>query len=169
MCCFRILPILDAMPINARHSAQFYLLAALKTFQGGMIELERFCKTRAAKDPDIPNLALAAMRSYVSQNFISLPFGCSCFACLEAAPTRKYPRYVLFCVTALPQSEYESRDGKATTFIENLSNDGGLGQRLRLFGLPDLYIKCSYRGRKRGASSRTPAVTARYYAVTAPH
>ena len=43
VCFFRILPISDAMPINASYSAQFYQLSALKKFQGRMVEMGRFC------------------------------------------------------------------------------------------------------------------------------
>ena len=80
VCCFRILPISDTMPINASYSAQFYQLSALKKFQGRMVEMGRFCIASAIKDPDILRLAWAVMSRYVAQNNICLLFGYSSFA-----------------------------------------------------------------------------------------
>ena len=121
VCCFRILPISDTMPINASYSAQFYQLSALKKFQGRMVEMGRFCIAPAIKDPDILRLAWAVMSRYVAQNNICLLFGYSSFAgpdtgryrdaftLLRAryltralASTRKGPRCVSFCCTAWP-------------------------------------------------------------------
>ena len=83
VCCFRILPISDTMPINASYSAQLYQLSALKEFQGRMVEMGRFCIAPAIKDPDILRLAWAVMSRYVAQNNIRLLFGCSSFAGLD--------------------------------------------------------------------------------------
>ena len=83
VCCFRILPISDTMPINASYSAQLYQFLALKEFQGRMVEMGRFCIAPANKDPDILRLAWAVMSRYVAQNNIRLLFGCSSFAGLD--------------------------------------------------------------------------------------
>jgi L-ornithine Nalpha-acyltransferase len=83
VCCFRMLVLAGGDEIGLSYSAQFYDLAALKGFQGKMVEIGRFCIDPDRTDPDILRVAWGAMTAYVDQNEIEMLFGCSSFAGTE--------------------------------------------------------------------------------------
>jgi putative hemolysin len=70
---------LDGTTIGTSYSAQFYNLEALKSFEGRMVELGRFCIHPEENDPDILRVAWAVLTSYVDQYDVKLLFGCSSF------------------------------------------------------------------------------------------
>lgn len=84
VCCFRILPLHDGSEIGRSYSAQYYGLDALKTFDGKMVEMGRFCIHPDWKDPDILRVAWGAMTKYVDDNSVEMLFGCSSFHGTEA-------------------------------------------------------------------------------------
>ena len=84
VCCFRLLPFDDGAGIGASYAAQFYDLAALKGYQGRMVEMGRFCIHPAAMDADILRIAWGAMTDYVDGEGVDLLFGCSSFHGVEA-------------------------------------------------------------------------------------
>jgi putative hemolysin len=79
VCCFRLMPLRDGAEIDASYSAQFYDLAALRSFAGPMVEMGRFCLHPAWKDPDILRVAWGAMTRHVDETGVELLFGCSSF------------------------------------------------------------------------------------------
>ncbi|MEX0284529.1 MAG: GNAT family N-acetyltransferase [Paracoccaceae bacterium] len=85
VCCFRMLLLRDGGDIPACYSAQFYELSALKTYDGRMVEMGRFCIHPDWSDPDILRVAWGAMTVFVDQNDIGMLFGCSSFAGTETA------------------------------------------------------------------------------------
>ncbi|KPA22863.1 hypothetical protein shim_11520 [Shimia sp. SK013] len=79
VCCFRFLHLSNGAAIDQSYSAQFYELAALRDFDGPMIEMGRFCIHPDWTDPDILRVAWGAMTAYVDENGIEMLFGCSSF------------------------------------------------------------------------------------------
>lgn len=79
VCCFRLMPLRDGAEIGDSYSAQFYDLAALRTFSGPMVEMGRFCLHPDWKDPDILRVAWGAMTRHVDETGVELLFGCSSF------------------------------------------------------------------------------------------
>ncbi|MCP4821636.1 MAG: GNAT family N-acetyltransferase [Shimia sp.] len=84
VCCFRFLALQGGDEIDRSYSAQFYELSALRTFDGAMVEIGRFCIHPDWTDPDILRVAWGAMTAYVDDNNIELLFGCSSFAGTDA-------------------------------------------------------------------------------------
>ena len=82
VCCFRMLP-LTGPEIAESYSAQYYELSALKSFEGRMVEMGRFCVHPDISDPDVLRVAWGAMTSYVDRNDVKMLFGCSSFAGTE--------------------------------------------------------------------------------------
>lgn len=80
LCCFRALPLSGGVEIEGCYSAQFYELSALRTFEGAMVEVGRFCMHPDTSDPDILRVAWGALTSYVDENKIEMLFGCSSFS-----------------------------------------------------------------------------------------
>ncbi|WP_170468434.1 GNAT family N-acetyltransferase [Ruegeria arenilitoris] len=85
VCCFRMLTIEHGSEIDRSYSARFYDLAALRGFEGRMVEMGRFCIHPDWTDPDILRVAWGAMTTYVDKNNIEMLFGCSSFAGTETA------------------------------------------------------------------------------------
>lgn len=79
VCCFRFLTLNGGHEIDRTYSAQFYELAALRAFDGPMIEMGRFCVHPDWTDPDILRVAWGAMTTYVDENNVEMLFGCSSF------------------------------------------------------------------------------------------
>lgn len=77
--CCRVLP-LEAGQIGRSYSAQYYELSALEAFDGGMLEIGRFCIAPGLNDADILRLAWRALACYVDDNKVKMLFGCSSFA-----------------------------------------------------------------------------------------
>ncbi|MEL6599733.1 MAG: GNAT family N-acyltransferase [Pseudomonadota bacterium] len=84
VCCFRMLPFENGSEIERSYSAQYYELSALRTYEGRMVEMGRFCVLPGLNDPDILRVAWAAMTKYVDENGVDLLFGCSSFWGTEA-------------------------------------------------------------------------------------
>ncbi|SMP23327.1 GNAT family N-acetyltransferase [Shimia sagamensis] len=80
VCGFRMLPLNGGDEIGRSYSAQFYELDALKTYNGRMVEMGRFCVHPDVYDADVLRVAWAAMTSYVDENNVELLFGCASFA-----------------------------------------------------------------------------------------
>ncbi len=83
VCCFRMLVLEGGADIPRTYSAQFYELSALKSYEGRMVEMGRFCVDPDWSDADILRVAWGAMTSFVDQNDIGMLFGCSSFAGTE--------------------------------------------------------------------------------------
>lgn len=88
VCSFRLLPLGTGRDIDQSYSAQYYELSALKSFDGPMVEMGRFCIHPDCRDPDILRIAWAAMTSYVDQHRVEMLFGCSSFQGTEGAAYR---------------------------------------------------------------------------------
>ncbi|MEQ9258045.1 MAG: GNAT family N-acyltransferase [Roseovarius sp.] len=84
VCCFRMLPLTRGEEIDRTYSAQFYELSALRSFEGPMVEMGRFCIHPEARDPDILRVAWGAMTRYVDENGVEMLFGCSSFKGTDA-------------------------------------------------------------------------------------
>ena len=84
VCAFRLLPLGDGRAIEESYSAQFYELDALKSFDGPMVEMGRFCIHPERRDPDILRIAWGAMTRFVDENGVEMLFGCSSFHGTEA-------------------------------------------------------------------------------------
>ncbi|WP_194287113.1 GNAT family N-acetyltransferase [Tritonibacter aquimaris] len=83
VCCFRMLVLDGGSEICRSYSAQFYDLAAMRSFDGRMVEMGRFCIHQGCNDADILRVAWGAMTAFVDQNDIQMLFGCSSFAGTE--------------------------------------------------------------------------------------
>lgn len=108
VCCYRLMTLDRGEQIDRSYSAQHYGLAALRAFEGCMVEMGRFCiHPDRVGDPDILRLAWAAITRYVDAQGAELLFGCSSFRGTDArayydafallrdrhvAPTRWLPR-----------------------------------------------------------------------------
>jgi putative hemolysin len=79
-CVFRILPLASGAELPNCYSAQYYDLSALESFEGGMLEIGRFCTDPDITDPNVLRCAWAALTRYVDANDVALMFGCSSFA-----------------------------------------------------------------------------------------
>lgn len=84
VCCFRLLPLTGGAEIERSYSAQYYELSALRTFDGPMVEMGRFCVRPGMSDPDILRVAWGAMAAYVDAQAVELLFGCASFAGTDA-------------------------------------------------------------------------------------
>ncbi|MEQ8368964.1 MAG: GNAT family N-acyltransferase [Roseicyclus sp.] len=84
VCCFRLLHLGSGAEIGRSYSAQFYELEALKSFDGPMVEMGRFCIHPDCRDPDILRMAWGAMTAYVDAQGVEMLFGCSSFHGIEA-------------------------------------------------------------------------------------
>lgn len=80
VCCFRFLRLSGGHEIDRTYSAQFYELSALRSFDGPMVEMGRFCIHPEWTDPDILRVAWGAMTTYVDDTGVEMLFGCSSFA-----------------------------------------------------------------------------------------
>ncbi len=87
VCCFRLLTLNGGDEIERSYSAQFYELSALRSFDGLMVEMGRFCIHPDFADPDILRVAWGAMTAYVDENKVEMLFGCSSFS---GTDTRDY-------------------------------------------------------------------------------
>lgn len=85
VCCFRMLVLDGGHELHRSYSAQYYELAALRSFPGRMVEMGRFCVHPDVSDPDILRIAWGAMTGFVDRNGIEMLFGCSSFAGTETA------------------------------------------------------------------------------------
>ncbi|TCL09690.1 ornithine-acyl[acyl carrier protein] N-acyltransferase [Shimia isoporae] len=85
VCCFRFMRLSGGFEIDRAYSAQFYELDALRSFEGQMIEVGRFCIHPDWTDPDILRVAWGALTVYVDENNIEMLFGCSSFAGTDEA------------------------------------------------------------------------------------
>ncbi len=84
VCCFRILHFPNGAAIERSYSAQFYELSGLRSFDGPMVEMGRFCIDPECHDPDVLRVAWGAMTAYVDSEGVEMLFGCSSFHGLEA-------------------------------------------------------------------------------------
>ena len=76
---FRLMPLASGADIGKCYSAQYYGLDALKSFDGPMVEMGRFCIEPGVTDPDILRAAWGAMTAFVDANGVEMLFGCSSF------------------------------------------------------------------------------------------
>lgn len=83
--CFRMLTLTGGAEIGQSYSAQYYNLSALQGYQGGMVEIGRFCLHPEWHDPDILRLAWGALARHVDQAGVGMLFGCSSFRGTEIA------------------------------------------------------------------------------------
>lgn len=81
---FRILRLESGAEIENSYSAKFYDLSALKSFDGPMVEVGRFCIHPNHSDPDLLRVAWAAITKYVDETQVELLFGCSSFKGTDA-------------------------------------------------------------------------------------
>lgn len=84
VCCFRMMVLDSGNEIERSYSAQYYDLTALKSFDGKMVEMGRFCIHPAHSDPQILRVAWGAMTKFVDDQKIEMLFGCSSFMGTEA-------------------------------------------------------------------------------------
>lgn len=78
VCCYRLLA-LQGGDVSQSYAAQFYDLTALRSYDGLMMELGRFCVHPDWHDPDIVRLAWAALTDFVDSYDVQMLFGCSSF------------------------------------------------------------------------------------------
>ncbi|GHG80110.1 GNAT family N-acetyltransferase [Pseudodonghicola xiamenensis] len=83
VCCFRMLVLEGGGDLARSYSAQFYELEGLRSFEGRMVEMGRFCIHPDWHDPDILRVAWGAMTRFVDEQRIEMLFGCSSFAGTE--------------------------------------------------------------------------------------
>lgn len=84
--CFRFMSLERGTAVDRTYSAQFYELAALRSFGSPMIEMGRFCVDPCVRDPDILRVAWGAMARIVEARGAGLLFGCSSFVGTDANP-----------------------------------------------------------------------------------
>jgi putative hemolysin len=82
--CFRMLK-LEGANLHYCYSGQYYDLDALRTFEGPMLEVGRFCIDPLHNDPDILRLAWSALTTYVDRSGVRMLFGCSSFQGIDPA------------------------------------------------------------------------------------
>ncbi len=85
VCCFRLLALAFGRDIEQSYSAQFYDLTALHDFEGGLLEMGRFCIDPAYNDTEIVRAAWVELTRYVDENHIKMIFGCSSFSGTDPA------------------------------------------------------------------------------------
>ncbi len=79
LCSFRML-LLHPTEVDQSYSAQFYDLAPLRSFDGPLVEMGRFCTHPEHKsDPDVLRMAWGAFTTFVDAAGVQLMFGCSSF------------------------------------------------------------------------------------------
>ena len=83
--CFRCLELHDGRGIDKSYSAQFYDLERLSKFDGGMIELGRFCTKPGLEDPDLLRIAWGALTHRVDEGGSRFLFGCSSFSGIDGS------------------------------------------------------------------------------------
>lgn len=76
---FRMLKLKSGAEIGRSYSAQYYELEALRSFQGPIVEMGRFCIEPGVTDPDILRAAWGAMTALVDAEGVELLVGCSSF------------------------------------------------------------------------------------------
>lgn len=76
---FRLLHLPEAAGIHLSYAAQFYDLARIADYPGGLAEIGRFCIAQDCPDPDVPRLAWAALTRFVDAQGVRLLFGCASF------------------------------------------------------------------------------------------
>ena len=76
---FRLMPLASGAEIGRCYSAQYYELEALRSFEGPMVEMGRFCIEPGMTDPDILRAAWGAMTAFVDREGVEMLFGCSSF------------------------------------------------------------------------------------------
>ena len=86
VCCFRMMTLGSGAEITRSYAAQFYDLTGLSAFEGGMVEIGRFCVSPEAVDPDILRVAWGAVTAHVDSLDVGLLFGCSSFEGISAEP-----------------------------------------------------------------------------------
>ena len=86
--CFRLLELASGTQIDTSYAAQFYDLAALRTYPGALLEMGRFCLAPNRHDPDILRLAWGAVTRLVDAGGVKLLFGCSSFPGTDASAHR---------------------------------------------------------------------------------
>ncbi len=84
--CFRMMTLASGADISHSYAAQFYDLEGLARFEGGMVEIGRFCVAPGAIDPDILRVAWGAVTAHVDAHGVGMLFGCSSFEGTSAAP-----------------------------------------------------------------------------------
>lgn len=84
VCCFRMMPLESGAEIGRTYSAKYYDLEALRSYQGPLVEMGRFCIHPAWKDPAILRVAWSAMTKFVDDNKVEMLFGCSSFEGVDA-------------------------------------------------------------------------------------
>ncbi len=84
VCCFRLLPFESGAEIDTSYSAQFYDLAALRTFPDRVVEMGRFCVHPDHRKGEVLRTAWGAMTRYVDARQIKLLIGCSSFHGVDA-------------------------------------------------------------------------------------
>ncbi len=83
VCCFRAMIFESGAEIGTSYSAQFYELSKLRSFDGRMLEMGRFCIHPAWRDADILRVAWGAMTRMVDDEKIEMLFGCTSFTGTE--------------------------------------------------------------------------------------
>ena len=84
VCCFRMMPLDSGADIGRSYSAKYYDLDALRSYEGPLVEMGRFCIHPAWKDPAILRVAWTAMTKFVDDNKVKMLFGCSSFEGVDA-------------------------------------------------------------------------------------
>jgi putative hemolysin len=79
VCAFRVLLILSGAEVDHSYSAQFYALGSLKSLNGPLAEVGRFCMHPDYNDPDVLRAAWGVLTGYVDRNGVEFLFGCSSF------------------------------------------------------------------------------------------
>ncbi|KIN64845.1 Ornithine-acyl[acyl carrier protein] N-acyltransferase [Sulfitobacter noctilucicola] len=113
VCCFRLM-MLEGKDLGDSYAAQYYDVSGLAAYPGLMMELGRFCVAPNRQDSDIIRLAWAAMTDFVDRQGISMLFGCSSFAGVEA--DKYLDAFALLRARHLAPERWAPRTGSAEVF-----------------------------------------------------
>lgn len=79
VCAFRVSIFASGRDVEQSYSAQFYDLSALRSQDGPLAEVGRFCVDPVDNDPDILRAAWGVLTRFVDKHRIAMLFGCSSF------------------------------------------------------------------------------------------
>lgn len=135
VCCYR-LQTLRGCDIKDSYAAQYYDLAALRSYRGLMMELGRFCVHPDWRDPDIVRLAWAVMTDFVDTNDVGLLFGCSSFAGTDA--TAYLDAFALLRARYLAPDRWRPKIKAADVYAFDVPPNSTLNVRKAMLALPPL-------------------------------
>ncbi len=84
VCCYRVQVFQAPLALADSYAAQFYRMDGLHSFDGGFLELGRFCVLEGEGDADVLRLAWGMLARIVDVQGVQVLFGCSSFAGIAA-------------------------------------------------------------------------------------